>query len=259
MAGRGFETTTGLVIQQGIFEDSSTAKHKLGTRMQLADGRVFYYALNGAGALAAGKLCFTPANHADYNGTTVTSGAGAAIGAKSIAGVTVGGEAIAVNQFAEGWLILESAAGEGHSYKIRSHTSGTSGATNLDITLYDPIQVALTTSSVYSLAYNPFYKVVSTTSFVQTNAPAGVALTAITAAYYCWLQTWGVVGMYTDGDTSVSIGQRVHASTESGYVQNYVSNSNTETGGDLYPAVGYNFGAIAVTTKCTPMMLQLYP
>lgn len=44
---RGFETTTGKVIKQGLFEESATANHNVGTRMQLADGRVFFYATEG--------------------------------------------------------------------------------------------------------------------------------------------------------------------------------------------------------------------
>ena len=59
---RGFEVTTGLVMQQGLFEESSTAKHRLGTRVQLADGRVFYYALAGEG-LAQGKICIGALNN----------------------------------------------------------------------------------------------------------------------------------------------------------------------------------------------------
>jgi hypothetical protein len=228
--------------------------------MQLVDGRVFYYAGAGSGgALGAGKLSYTPANHADYNGTTVTSGLGAEIGDKYIAGVTVGGEAVTANQFAEGWFILESAAGEGHSYKIRSHTSGTSGATNLDVTLYDPIQIALTTSSVYSLVYNPFKNLISETAFVQTNAPAGVALLSITASYYGWVQTWGICGVYSDGDGLLTIGNRVTSSTESGSVGMHLSDTEAETGSYNFPGVGYAFGAIPITTACTPVMLQLYP
>jgi hypothetical protein len=260
--GRGFETTTGLVIQQGIFQDSLTAKHKVGTRMQLADGRVFYYAsCQAAGALSPGQLCMSQTNHADYNTMTVTTGDGAAIGAKSIAGVTIGGEAFTANQFAEGWMIVESAAGLGRTYKIKSNTSGTSAGTNLDVVFYDPIQVALTTSSVVSFAYNPFALVQASTvvTYVQTSAPAGVPQCAITASYFGWLQTWGVCGVFSDASPALSIGHKLNASTESGAVAAWTTDTETETGSDILPAIGYNYGVVAKDAAYAPVMLQLYP
>jgi hypothetical protein len=260
--GRGFETTTGLVIQQGIFQDSITAKHKVGTRMQLADGRVFYYcSAVTTGALSPGQLCMSQTNHADYNTMTVTTGAGAEIGDKSIAGVTVGGEKFTANQFAEGWMIVESAAGLGRTYKIKSNTSGTSGGANLEVVFYDPIQVALTTSSVVSFAYNPFAFVQASTvvTYAQTSAPAGVPQCAITASYFGWLQTWGVVGILSDASGALQIGHKLNASTESGAVAAYTTDTNTETGSDMLPGIGYNYGVIAKDGAYAPVMLQLYP
>jgi hypothetical protein len=253
---RGFEVTTGLVIQQGIFEESSTAKHKIGTRMQLADGRVFYYALN-VEALTAGLLCFSKPTHAD-NTAMVTTTASAAVGAKTISSMTVGGTAITVNEFAEGWLITQKVSGTGNCYKIKSHTSGTSAGTNLDIVLYDPLVQAIATTTEVTFAYNPFYKVLSGTAVV-TSPPAGVALRAFTSAYYGWLQTWGVCAIQHDEAGSLTIGMRVHASTEEGAVTGYTTNTETTGGGKIYPHVGYNYGQVAVDAEWTPIMLQLHP
>jgi hypothetical protein len=256
--GRGFETTTGLVIQQGIFEESSTAKHKVGTRMQLADGRVFYYAQAGE-ALAAGKLAFSKPQHVART-AMVTTTASAAIGAKTITGLTVGAEAFGANDYAEGFLYTQKVTGLGYTYKIKSNTSGTSGGTNLDVVLYDPIQVAIDSTTEIGFVYNPFHKVLSGTATV-TSGPAGVCLRGVvTTQYYCWLQTWGVCAMSQDAGTNVGeIGMRVIASTEEGFIANYTTNTNTELGGKAFPHVGYRFGTMAVDSEFTPIMLQLYP
>jgi hypothetical protein len=256
--GRGFETTTGLVIQQGIFEESVSAKHKTGTRMQLADGRTFYYAQAGE-ALAAGQLAKSLPQHVDRT-AMVTTTASAAIGAKTITGLTVGGEAFGVNDYAEGFLYTQKVTGLGYTYKIKSNTSGTSGGTNLDVVLYDPIQVAIDTTTEIGFVYNPFHKVLQGTAVI-TSPPAGVCLRGVvTTQYFCWLQTWGVCAMITDAATNVGdIGVRLIASTEEGYVANYTTNTNTELGGKAFPHVGYRYGTVAVDAEATPVMLQLYP
>jgi hypothetical protein len=258
MAGRGFETTTGLVIQQGIFEESATAKHKIGTRMQLADGRTFYYAQAGE-ALAAGLLAFSKPQHLDRTAMATTT-ASAAIGAKSISGITVGGEKFTVNEMAEGFLYTQTVTGLGYTYKIKSNTSGTSAGTNLNVVLYDPIQVAIDTTTEIGFVYNPFYMVLQG-SAVVTSGPAGVCLKGVvTTQYFCWLQTWGVCALLQDASTNVDeIGMRVIASTEEGYIANYTTNTNTNLGGKAFAHVGYRFGTVSVEAEATPIMLQLYP
>lgn len=253
---RGFETTTGLVIQQGIFEESSTAKHKRGTRMQLADGRVFFYG-DVVEAVVAGKLCFSKPTHAD-NTAMVTTTASAAVGAKTLSGMTVGGTAITANEFAEGYLITQKVSGTGNCYKIKSHTSGTSAGTNLNIVLYDPLQQAIATTTEVTFCYNPWYKMSQPTTTV-TSPPAGVPLRAFTIAYYGWVQTWGICAIQHDEAGSLTIGMRVHASTEEGAITSYTTSTETTGGGKIYPHVGYNFGQVAVDAEWTPIMLQLHP
>lgn len=252
---RGFETTTGLVIQQGLFEESSTAKHKIGTRMQLADGRVFYYA-STAEATVAGKLCFSKPTHAAK--TAMVGGIAGAVGAKSISGFTVGTNAFTANEFAEGWLVVQKVAGVGYTYKIKSNTSGSAAGT-ASVVLYDPIQVAITTLSEINFVYNPFYSVSCGTATV-TSSPAGVAIKGvIQSAYYGWLQTWGVCAVQHDEAGSLTIGMRVHASTEEGAVTGYTTNTETTGGGKIYADVGHNYGQVAVDAEYTPIMLKLFP
>jgi hypothetical protein len=253
--GRGFEVTTGLVIQQGLFEESTTAKHRVGTRMQLADGRVYYYGVC-AEALAAGLLCYSkPMNAAQ---TAMITGVAADAGSKVVEGMTVGSEEVLANEFAEGFMYTQKIAATGYTYKIKSNTSGASGGT-MTINLYDPIQVAITASTEVGFAYNPFWALLGPTG-VQTSQPAGVAPRGVvTSGSYAWIQTWGVCAMGSDTAGHLGIGHAVHASTEEGYVVG-IANSTVTTGTGLgYPKVGNFYGAVAVDAEWTPVMLQLYP
>lgn len=226
--------------------------------MQLADGRTFYYASTGE-ALAAGLIAYSKPQHLART-AMVTTTASAAIGAKAISGMTVGAEKFTANEFAEGFMYTQKVTGIGYTYKVKSNTSGTSGGTNLDVTLYDPIQIAIDTTTEVGFIYNPFYAVLQD-SAVVTSGPAGICLRGVvTSAYYCWLQTWGPVAVKTDAATNLGeIGMRLVSSTEQGFVANYTTNTNTELGGKILPHVGYRFGTVAVDAEATPVMLQLYP
>jgi hypothetical protein len=248
--GRGFEVTTGLVIQQGIWNESSTAKHKIGTRMQLADGRVFYYA-QANGALAAGKLCTSPvavANHIE-----ILTAAVAAIGAKAITSLDIGATAMTANQYAEGWLQTNKVTGLGYSYKIKSHTSASSSGA-VDVVLYDPIQVATDATTEFSFIYNPFAEVIVQATI--TEPPCGVPLFVVQDNYYAWLQTWGVCALLCGG-TDAS-GMRLVAHTTDGSVTGYTTASEA-TSPHTSPHVGYAYGTVGVADEYKPVMLQLFP
>jgi hemoglobin-like flavoprotein len=251
MAGRGFETTTGLVIQQGIWEESSIAKHKIGTRMQLADGRVFYYCQTNGG-LSAGKLAesvVAVANHIECVGTI--AGSVAAIGAKEVS-FTLGATAATANQYAEGMLYTNKVTGLGYGYKVKSHTSASS-AGNVTVTLYDPIQVATDATTEFSFAYNPFAEVILAAT--ETVLPAGVSLIATTDNYYSWLQTWGMCVVYHEGTTAS--GAANIASASDGSVGPFVT--LTELNSHVSRIVGHQHGTVGVAAEYTPVILQLYP
>lgn len=248
--GKVYQKTTGLAIQQGIFEESSTAKHSVGTRMQLADGRVFYYAKAG-GALGQGKLCMGAAIADNHTNKAVTTAAAA--GAYTF-GWTPGATAITAGQYDEGYAVINDASGEGYTYKIKL-IPATSASTACTVTLYDPLQVALTTSSEVTLFPNLFSSVTQTAT--EENIPAGVPLRAGTSAYYLWLQTWGVVGCLraTVGVTSDHGAMLIPAATTGA-----VTGVTGTTAANNYrvPLVGIS-GSVGVVGEYRPICLQLHP
>jgi hypothetical protein len=245
---RGFEVTTGLVILQGLFELSATAKHKIGTRMQLADGRVFFYALDGGSGLSAGKLNFSKATMSGHEDVDTSA---QAIGTKVVTVTPATTEIALANQYAEGFISIRETTGQGQIRKIKSHPSAASTATCV-LTLYDPWTVAITASEQADLMHNPMYKV--TESATEEQLPAGIPLLAVTADYYFWNQTWGLASVLQDGNNP--LGSMVTPGTVAGSVVEYATSEDTITGYDM-PVVGV-MAILGVDTKYSVMCLKIH-
>jgi len=191
------------VVKQSIYETSSTALARLGTRAVTGDGRVFRYAKAGASDIAAGVLCQGPAPFPNHKNIAVY--AAASVGDTQIT-VTLGNTPVTANYYAEGYLHANDNAPEGNIYKIKSHPSANANAT-LTLTLYDPIIEAFTTSSEVTLTKNPYDAIVIAPNGGLTQVPVGVPIVDIAAGYYGWVQTWGPCPVLTQG--TVVIGQNV--------------------------------------------------
>jgi hypothetical protein len=94
--------------------------------------------LAGAAALAPGKLAVAATVVANHQNMAVA--AAAAVGATSVT-VTLGATAATADYYADGFLTINDAAGEGISYRVKSHPAH-AGSGSLVVELYDPIKVA---------------------------------------------------------------------------------------------------------------------
>jgi hypothetical protein len=245
----GFETTTGLTIQQGLFEISSTAKHTIGTRMQLADGRVFYYAQAGASALAAGKLNFSVATVSGHEDCDVAVAVTAFDKEITVTPATAAGTA---NQYAEGWVSTRQTSGLGQFRKVKSNPAAGIAA-NVKLTMHDPFTAAITTSGQVDLISNPYKAVVE--SATEEQLPSGVPLVAVTASYYFWNQTWGLCNILQDG--AVPLGSAVVPGTVAGSVKEFATATNDVQGFDQ-PLVGTQ-AILSADTLYSIVFLQLAP
>jgi len=112
-------------------------------------------------------------------------------------------------------------------------------STYTDLVLYDPIQVALTTSSELAVMNN-FYFDLDLAATV-TKYIAGVAPAAVTANYYFWCQTWGpcaVLQGSTDAAGSIMVPHTTDGSVivQSAYTSNIVGfNLYVGTQGEYQP------------------------
>jgi len=219
---------------QGIYEESATAKADVGTRIQVGD-RTFFYAYAGGTALVAGTLVNAAGWIAGTLEVDLAVGTAAAIGSYSVPNIT---SAAAWTTLAEGYLVISDAVGEGHIYKIKSSKANADTSTSTDVTLYDPLAVALTTASKVELLTSQYYDLDIASAI--TDPVTGVPPIAVTANYYFWCQTWGpcalLVGATTAaGDMLVPHTTDGSVSPGAAYTSNIVGYSLTAgTAGD-YP------------------------
>lgn len=234
-------------FSQGLFTASSTQKERLGAKMILDDGRVFRYVKADASGLAAGKLCMAPAAVANHINKAV--GAAYAIGSDTIT-LTVGATAVTEDQYAEGFLQVNDATGEGYSYKIESNTACDASGDTV-IKLKDPIAVALVSAtSEVSLIPSAFKAVTQTAT--EENVPVGVAVCAIAANYYGWAQSSGQGICLTSGTPAV--GAWLIPAAVAGAVG---SASATIATTIVQPIIGQALATAGVDTEYKPLRLLI--
>jgi len=200
---------SGLPIIYGIdpYNSESSPSHQLGTIGYDSDGRKFVFCKNNAtNAMVAGNLQQAPVEDTGDQDLAIAAAASAGDTKVSLAAATV-----TANQYADGYLVVTVTPGEGLYYKIKSHEAAT--AATVVINLYEPLKVALTTASNADLVLNPFNGV--TISSTSITAPVvGVAMTAVPASYYSWIQTAGLGVVTADASGAVTVGVPLNASNQ---------------------------------------------
>lgn len=198
------------VVAQGLYDSSSAQLHNYGELVHTNDGRAFRYCEAGGTALVSGSL---------YQGVAEnTSDADLAVAAASIGDETVTTTStvtVSANEYANGFLVVNTTPGLGKVYAIKSHPAA-SGAV-VTITLADPIEVALTSSSRVTLVSNP-YKDVVIAPTTETGPLAGVAVCPIAANEFGWLGVGGPQPMLAEGSITVGI-PVVRSDTTAGAVE----------------------------------------
>ena len=200
------------------YESHQYQRHSLGTKATTQDGRVFRYGEMGGTAGVPGKLYQGVVPIAHH--TNIACDVARAAGAVKIS-ATDGGTGAAVDIFAEGYVYINDAAGEGYTYKIAGgpqqpsgtgHAVAASGAViTVNLAPGYSVQTALTTSSEVTFNRNRYKAVILSTT--GTTAPVvGVGVSDVTADYFCWLQTGGPAAVFTDDSvTPLVIAQHARA------------------------------------------------
>jgi len=196
-----FPVTVGLL--PGDEKETSTDKLRaLGTRGQTPDGRVFYWAQNGATQLEGNVLVQTAVMHgASVHGSALDV-VGATTTGKTTITVTLATTDAGRDLYADGYLSIDTSPGRG-MYQIDSHAAGASAADVVfNLKESDPLRDALTSGTTkVGIRQNPYRAVVvtpttktgialGTTSGVV--AASGAAVDGIHAdPVYFWVQTFG--------------------------------------------------------------------
>lgn len=194
--GKGYGYNNVIPPDQGIYEESSTQKAPIGFKLEMNDGRVFRYCKNGGTALDPGKIVQGPAQN-QYDEDCVVYVA-AAIGDTHIHLTNhSSGAAKTKDALADGFITVGAGSSQlGRTYKIKGNEAAAANA-ELIVYLYDPLVTAISTTSTVTFAYCPYY---ATVLEAATNRPIGVPLcNSVTANYYYWCQTRGIVGVISSG------------------------------------------------------------
>ena len=185
MSFPGFKT-----LRPGAEKVVTTSKNGiLGEEGYMFPGRWFKYGLAGEAATAA--LLQTSISGIDDHDLDL-SVAAAAIGARTVT-VTLGATAVLLDEYADGFLIVNDGTGEGIQHLIKSHPAAALSQTVV-ITLYDndPIIVALVASGTteVGLTHSPGFDFVVYPATV-VGEPLGAACRAFANNDYGWLQFRG--------------------------------------------------------------------
>lgn len=181
---------------------------QLGQFGQTSDGRRFRYGFNGGVALAPGKMndgANVVANHVN-----LVTAAAAAVGDTTVT-VTLGGTAATLNQYAGGTLWCNATStGLGIGYLIKSNPAQTNTTGNLVVTLAEPIQTAITTTTKTSLAPALYSGIIITPSAATAGAaPVGVFTgSSLPISNYSWFQVGGPCALLSDA-TVYTLGEEV--------------------------------------------------
>lgn len=184
------------ITGSGTYDTTTIQQHPLGTPAETRDGRKFRYVKAGAVALVAGNSIQSSAITVNHLALTPTA---AGIGAVTVL-ATLGATLATENQYADGYLQVDTTPGNGYVYQVSSHLSVLSGGV---ITLLlrpdDALIVALTSSSRVGLMANPWRDVIQTPVTTATGLVVGVAMSAIPIANFGWVQTHGMASPLING------------------------------------------------------------
>lgn len=200
-----FNQPFGSVVAGGNFHQTgATQYHEIGSVMEVDSGMGvlrFRYVKAGASPLVAGNALVGPApttaNHKNVNCLA------ASIGDKTVT-VVLGATAAAENLYAGGLLWVNAGTGRGRTYRVSGHPSH-AGSGNLAVSLHDPVAVALVASgtSKVTLVRSPYNGVVQAGA-TPASKLLGVAVSAIAANEFGWIQTKGPCSVLEGGTDTVA-------------------------------------------------------
>jgi hypothetical protein len=243
-----------LPVDQSIYEQDSTQRTRLGTRIQVGD-RVFYYAqLSTSANVSAGDVLVANAIATTAMNATIAVDATAA--GKRTVTITAGTN-IAANFFAEGYMCPSSQGllGAGIMYRIANHASFGSGSATCVLNLYDPI-ISATMSAGNVVLFPSPYSAAKVAATGLSDIPVGVAPIPVTTGNYFWMQTWGIAPVKMAAANA--LGAVLHLGATGGAACNFDATTNGGIAGITFQ-IGKNYHLIATATNIHPVLLTIQP
>ena len=203
---------------QSIYEDSTSAVHDIGERLQVGE-RIFYYGKTAA-ACAAGLCCAPDESVIGTNGL-LGDGSCVLLAAETVrkdqpaitAALAVGNTWLAVthassldnvveNSLQGGYIVLTDSAGINQIYRIKYNSVIASDVVAIE--LHDPIRTATADASTgVGMIQNPFNNLRPGIGDTDQN-PSGAPQILIASGSYGWFQTFGPGMCLVEDDTAVA-------------------------------------------------------
>lgn len=194
-------TGIGLISGADLYTSDTAATHALGELLYGINGKAFRYVQAGTTALVVGNVVQGPAVDTQFDDMTPgTCAAGFDAQGYGVQ-VIIGTSTVAANAFVGASLAVSVTPGLGEEYTVQGHTTGTSGGT-LTFYLDRKIRTGWTSATRVTLR-NLWSGVVQAPATTLTNAVAGVAIYALPASTYGWIQTKGLAAVLGDGSTAI--------------------------------------------------------
>jgi hypothetical protein len=221
------------------------------------DDRVFYFTrLTDTTALGAFKLAQAAAPVAAHVAETGALTGTTTVGSRRVT-ITLGATAAHANMYQGGYLSIQSATtGAGQSFRLKGHAAVlASGVLTAD--LEEPVTVATSGTTTWTLVQNPWADVViqptSVTAPCVGVAQCDWAAATTTAPIYGWLQTWGYTRVL-NGTTDVVVGSGVTpwGTTTAGAMAVAVETN-------ILQRIGVAFETLTTDNVYVGVMLQIAP
>ena len=230
------------------YTEGTTQLFPLGTELIWGERAFRYVFMNGA--VTAGKLVQQPAIVANHSQMTATATTAVTTSSTSDISVeTQGDDDLTLNEYADGYLFVNDADGEGQSWKVKSHPAHDhSDDPSVVITVYDRITTALATTSELTIVLNP-YKDVIVAPATETGAVIGATVIDSSDDNYCWVQFKGPKALLISNAAIVAGQNIVRSTTDAGAIQAAPSDI-------LYP-VGQAMATTVVDTEYGMVWLNI--
>ena len=177
------------------FTSGASQLFPLGSKL-LYGNTTYRYCKMAATAVTAGKCVTHAASIAHHFDLAPT--ADVAAGETAISVETAGTD-ITLNQYANGYLYVNDAAGEGQMLRIKSNPAHDhSSDPSIVITCYDDLATAITTSSRVTLIPDPRSGLIGQAA-TTTGATLGVTVVDMAASAYGWFAVSGPATVLTSG------------------------------------------------------------
>ena len=225
----------------------------LGHRAELDEGRMFRYVSTSATFVACEVVA---------TATSSAVGNVANTGYTAVAGVTeltlntsatdyfgAGAGIVTANRFSEGFLHITDDAGQGYTYKIKSHPAYAAAA-DWVVTLYDPIKVALAATSLFTLTGPRWKNVIEGTAALPVLGTAMVPTVAASGEQGFWIQTRGPGSILVTTETGITIGEPLQMGAGGGVVLGASAAIRSGAG------VGWSLQTAATAADCIGAILD---